>query len=1336
MRRSIVLFFLLFVYSLSVFSRSDSIMDRQSNAYVSGELLVKYETLAIANPKGEQILSEYDAFIREFERTFDVEVHHSRPVFNTLVNRMVKDYLPEKELHMQTYERRMTRRGITHKKSSADFSRFNLSRSLILRFECVDLEDLMKSIEKKNDRLNGFTIVSVSPNYIIQTGFRPNDTHYDLQWSHQITQAEKAWDITTGDTSVIIAILDSGIDPEHEDLREKLVPGYDFVNMDQSLFEPWQLLPDEDYTEQDFNTKPHYRDIHGTHVAGIAAAKTNNIAGIAGVCPNCKLMSLRTHALYFTEDSVLNGWSDGATINDALYYATNNGVDIVNMSIGGAREIALDGVAYAHANNVVLVSSSMNENTSKHYYPAAFPEVISVASTDSTDKKAPYSNYGNWIDISAPGSEIFSTISADTVFAADLSADNVKIETFSVRNSLVTPDTGISAIGNWVGWGNEIDLTDSKQNWELEGRIAVALNLDDISVNEVASFTKSKGAVGLIMILNPDFTMVSLTGDSLQLPVSFISLEDGKALMQKLYKSEVILNLKVGGTYLRHYTNASGTSMASPYVAGTVGLILSKNPGLDNEKVKRILLNSADYIDDKNPEYEKLLGSGRVNPYKALVYMNITPEIPYNQKLKTELDTPLKLTSESLGVIDEDNLNPEDFEIIIDENTNYTIKSDTILPDTGYLGILEVPVRVSDGIDTSKTSIVKVFVGTEIEQDDEFVLSGLWEISGGENLNSAYIGMQTTIDNSGLHGYISKGNPATYGLMTGDHFLKEISKQDDLHYACDVLWRYSDYSTVDAPGVIQVKDKDEFWLRSSLQDITVDFYFSRLDSLYLTEGLAAYYSLDAHARDLSGNDNHGELSGVSSFSDRNNNLEGASYFDGINDKITVPHSASLDITDQISISAWIRHNTGFPKTFENILQKGNDSYGLQFQDGNFMFKLKTAQGYSLCNSEVRPLAGEWIHVVGVYDGAKQRIYVDGILKKTVDLTGKINSSSESLGIGRPDAPDNYYLSGVLDDIRIYSRALSEEEVSNLYIKEVDKVESVIDLYLFPGETHSGYYSYWKTKGSGISNIRIMTETETDWLSLETDLVQSSGCFEVKDVKHTFYAPREKGIYEAKVLFGSQEILTNNYTIRLHVTDNPPAADTAFFNFDPGKTYTATSNNTWGGLKDVGCKSVHFPGENAIFSRKVYPETPGFTIDPQVTTVLNNESYSFDYSFNFEQPGYYQVYEMRTNSWSFLPVYLLYNIQVGTSTSSVPEKAKPGMRLFPNPSNGIVKLEMNDVNSIRMIRVIHPEGRVVFQKSTLNPGINEIDLTDLPSGLFFMDVITEKGRYTEKLIIKK
>ncbi len=210
----------------------------------------------------------------------------------------------------------------------------------------------------------------------------PNDPYYTQQWHHEQIDSARAWDFSLA-SGVTVAIVDTGVNCGHSDLSGNCVAGYDFVNNDND--------PNDDHG-------------HGTHVAGISAALTDNGIGIAATGWAARVMPMK--AL----DRTGNG--SHSAIANSIVWAVDHGADVINMSLGGffTSSTLSQATVYAINRGVTLVAASGNQNTSNPTYPAAYPNVIGVAATTQADRRASFSNYGSYVDVAAPGVAILSTV--------------------------------------------------------------------------------------------------------------------------------------------------------------------------------------------------------------------------------------------------------------------------------------------------------------------------------------------------------------------------------------------------------------------------------------------------------------------------------------------------------------------------------------------------------------------------------------------------------------------------------------------------------------------------------------------------------------------------------------------------------------------------------------------------------------------------------------------------------------------------------------------------------------------------------------------------------------
>jgi thermitase len=225
-------------------------------------------------------------------------------------------------------------------------------------------------------------VESVGYNYLYSASVTPDDPSFDEQWGLSTADFENAWSSTLG-SGVKIAIVDSGADVRHGDLKQNIGRQRDFINDDGTVEDPFK---------------------HGTHVAGIAAADTNNGIGVAGGCPNCKLLIAKVL------DEGGSGYS--ADVAEGITWSADNGAKVINLSLSnGAKDNPVkDAVDYATRRGAIVVAAAGNTRKSRPMYPAAYSNVMAVAATDRHDQPASFSTYGDWVDIAAPGRSILSTI--------------------------------------------------------------------------------------------------------------------------------------------------------------------------------------------------------------------------------------------------------------------------------------------------------------------------------------------------------------------------------------------------------------------------------------------------------------------------------------------------------------------------------------------------------------------------------------------------------------------------------------------------------------------------------------------------------------------------------------------------------------------------------------------------------------------------------------------------------------------------------------------------------------------------------------------------------------
>lgn len=230
-------------------------------------------------------------------------------------------------------------------------------------------------------------VMVAEPDLILDLDFLPNDPRLSEQYALAKVKAESAWDIELGRSSVVVAIVDSGVDLAHPDLRQQLVAGWN--------------VPGNNSNANDDNG-------HGTHCAGITAATGNNSLGVSGLAPGVKIMPVK----------VMNASGQGSSLDIAtgIRWAVDHGAQIINLSLGAsmASEVIREAIHYALGKGVTVVAAMGNDGGTIRSYPAAdapnMEGLIAVGATDRGDGRAYFSNYGSWITVAAPGYDILSTL--------------------------------------------------------------------------------------------------------------------------------------------------------------------------------------------------------------------------------------------------------------------------------------------------------------------------------------------------------------------------------------------------------------------------------------------------------------------------------------------------------------------------------------------------------------------------------------------------------------------------------------------------------------------------------------------------------------------------------------------------------------------------------------------------------------------------------------------------------------------------------------------------------------------------------------------------------------
>jgi serine protease len=242
------------------------------------------------------------------------------------------------------------------------------------------------------------------PNYILRPHFEPNDEHYERQWHYPLINLPAAWDLTLGVASVTVAVIDTGVLLSHPDLQGRLTAGYDFISSTSISNDGDGIDPDPDDPGDGCGSGAS--SFHGTHVAGTVGAATNNVSGVAGVAGGVTIMPLRALGCGggFTYDIAQAVLFAAGLINDSGT-VPDTPADVINLSLGGPSfsQFAQDTFNAARNAGLMVVASAGNSATSQPSYPAAYDGVISVSAVGADGTRAVYSNFGDTVDVAAPG---------------------------------------------------------------------------------------------------------------------------------------------------------------------------------------------------------------------------------------------------------------------------------------------------------------------------------------------------------------------------------------------------------------------------------------------------------------------------------------------------------------------------------------------------------------------------------------------------------------------------------------------------------------------------------------------------------------------------------------------------------------------------------------------------------------------------------------------------------------------------------------------------------------------------------------------------------------------
>ncbi len=513
--------------------------------------------------------------------------------------------------------------------TASSFYKNNWNISTIRTFKSIGCQHVKlpqgMTVEQAMDMYrNDPNVEYAEPNFIYHATRNPSDPSFNELWGFHNTgqivnstggtpdadiDATEAWDIVTGNDTVVIAVIDSGVKWDHEDLVGNIwsnpgeTPGNGMDDDGNTYIDDirgWDFV-DGDNDPMDYNG-------HGTHVAGIIAAvgqESPSIGvGVTGVCWTAKIMPIRG----------LDAAGSGTTANLilAIQYANANGAHVINNSWGGGGYTqALKDAIDASSAVVVCAAGNSNENTDTiPHYPSSYTStnIISIAATDQDDNRASFSNYGaTSVDVGAPGVNIYSTVTTrHDVFSDNFSGGLGNWTTGGTNNTwaIVSNYLDESPEGNYlINTNSSIETTNPIS---LAGETGIRLDFllqcisesgfdflyidtspDGSTWTTHAQLSGSTGGQWFPM----EYDINSLAGGNVYIRFRFTS--DGSVNYDGWHIDDVKITAYTPGTH-NSYDHFQGTSMATPVVSGIAGLLKASNPALTNIQIKSLIESNVD----------------------------------------------------------------------------------------------------------------------------------------------------------------------------------------------------------------------------------------------------------------------------------------------------------------------------------------------------------------------------------------------------------------------------------------------------------------------------------------------------------------------------------------------------------------------------------------------------------------------------------------------------------------------------------------------------------------------------------------------------------------------
>ncbi len=503
---NIILASILCLQALSVKADINPDLESELNSMVADEIIIKFR----AKPKlKNKLVSKYKMSSSAGTR---ISSEANREILNSIAehyNLPVDESAPENDGYSRLSSSHVYQAGsspLALRLASTDGSSTALLK-LRKGTSKLKLQRAIRMIDAEKLSTDEYEVLAVYPNYLYEITTSPNDSQFSSQTALSQINIDEAWAKSKG-AGVIVAVIDTGVDYDHKDLADNIwtnpneianngkdddnngyiddTRGWDFIKRAGS-----SCIYGEDCSGRD-NDPSDYNG-HGTHVAGIIAAVQNNEYGISGVAPKAKIMPLK--AAYSVGYSAFLKSSDVA---EAIEYAIRNGADVVNMSFAGSKlGVLSDVVKRAQELGVVMVAAAGNSGSDTETFPAALDDVIAVGSIDASGEQASYSNYGDWVDIMAPGSNIISLApggdlvrKTGTSMSAPLVAGVAALVISKSKELNLSPEQVRERIVNSSNSGSQTLVT-SAAAAKLNADIIYPLQVDEMEVPRIAGFNQA-----------------------------------------------------------------------------------------------------------------------------------------------------------------------------------------------------------------------------------------------------------------------------------------------------------------------------------------------------------------------------------------------------------------------------------------------------------------------------------------------------------------------------------------------------------------------------------------------------------------------------------------------------------------------------------------------------------------------------------------------------------------------------------------------------------------------------------------------------------------------------